>query len=223
MIRLELALEFDKNTRVMTPAQSISKVLGEQVQEEIESLEDRAVIRHEKNKYAVRWDYDSCGILHEDVDNYQDCFKQIVSILEKINQAVPIGNLSSRIFRMYWILPADKYKFESLEQKYRQVFIKENDLFNNCLDSSAIVEMQYDGWVLHHQSGAMDIDQLQKDFKEFKIKKGSPNIFLFLSTTITSNDMVKYKKEDIDNFIRKSFDICKLHSDKFENMMEEIL
>ena len=48
-------------------------------------------------------------------------------------------------------------------------------------------------------------------------------MFLFLSTTITNGEMIKYQRENMVNFIRQTFDICKSHSDEFGNIMEKML
>ena len=177
IVRLELSLVFDEHTKAMTPAQRVFNALGGQIVKVKAPREHRTLIRDEKRRFAVRWEYDSCGILFEDVDNPQDCFGQMAQTLETINGVVPIGNLTSRAITMYWILPISKYDFGALEQKYRQVFIRDNELFQNCIDSSTIVEMKYDNYVLHHQSGAMEITQLQRDYQQFKIKEGYPSCF----------------------------------------------
>jgi len=223
IIRLELLLDFDNKTKSITPAQAVFKALGGQVTGEKEPLQPGAVIRSEKDKWAASWHYDSCNIMHEDVDNYQECFKHMLATLEKINQTVPLGVLSRGRFRSYWILPAGKYDLVTLKQKYQYTFIKDSGLFSNSIDSCTLVEMQYNKWVLHHQSGAMDIPQLQRDFKLFKIREGTPKVFLFLATTVTSPLLVTYQSKDIEDFINKSFDLCKLHSDKFQTIMEGVL
>ena len=69
----------------------------------------------------------------------------------------------------------------------------------------------------------MDINQLQDEFRQFRIKQGYPKIFLFLSTTVTSKDAVEYSANDTESFVRKSLEICKSHSNAFENAMGRML
>lgn len=223
IVRLELILEFQENTKIRTPARSVFEILGGQVSDVQKPREPNAIIRREKEKFAVRWDYDSCKILHEDVYNYGECIKDIITLLEKINKVAPIGSLSCKKLITFWILPTDKYDFKSLELKYRQAFIKENELFTDCIDSSVVVDMKRDGLVLSHQSGAMELSQLQNDFREFKIKGDFPKIFLFLSSTIVSKITSKYLTTDMEEFITGSLEMCKSHSDNFEKMMRGVL
>ena len=48
-------------------------------------------------------------------------------------------------------------------------------------------------------------------------------IFFFLSTTVTDEKADEYSKGNMENFLNKSYNICKTHSDNYESIMEGIL
>lgn len=224
LIRYETILEFLKESRVTTPAQSVFKALSNRDAPETGRPREPGVrIRDDKDKVEVVWDYDSCKIVHEDMASYDDCIQKTIILLHKIKSVVPIPKLSSRRVIMYWILATKKYDFKSLELKYRENFIKESTIFDNCFDSSIVIDMKRDKYILHHQSGAMDVAQLQALYKTFKIKEGHPKLFLFLETTITSKEVVEYSSEGMKDFLLSSYQIGKSHSDAFQNTMEELL
>ena len=157
------------------------------------------------------------------MDDILKCISNFTKTLETVNKVVPVGKILSKRLRVYWILPASKYDFKNLEMKYRQIFVNDSEIFSNCIDSTVVIDMKRDEWKFSHQSGAMEVAQLQNLFRVFNIKEGQAKIFLFLATTITDEQLEEYSRENMENFLNKSYEICKTHSDKFEGIMEEIL
>ena len=151
-IRIELELEINKASIQRTPAQRIfTDVFKGKINKSMPQ-EPGATLRDDQIKHAFRWDYKTCSILYEDVINYENCIDQIIILLDKVNNAVPIGSVSQRLLRTFWILPS-RYDFPTLETRYRPIFIKENSLFQNIYDSTVIIECKIDSKELHHQSG----------------------------------------------------------------------
>jgi len=167
--------------------------------------------------------YNDCSIMSEDPTDHRQTITRTLSILENINDATPISKIKLQRLRIFWIRPVRNYEFKPLKRKYRQCFIKEKEIFDNCFDSSVVLEMSRGRLNLHHQSGIMDISQLQKDYRVFKMKAVTSKVFIFLSTTISSTDVVEYSRKSFEEFLLNSFEICQTHSDGFEKIMEEVI
>jgi len=220
----ETELGFSEKTRVITPAQAVFQRIGGGDISKIERPDEPGVrIRDARKKTGVLWHYDDCSILYEDPPDYKQALSRTMSLLEKINEVVPIGKIKLRQLRIYWIRPVLNYDFKSLERKYRRCFTKESKIFETCYDSSVIMNMKIGDLDLHHQSGIMDISQLQEDFRVFKMKEVASKVFIFLGTTVTSKDMVEYSRKNLESFLLSSFEICKNHSNEFEKIMEEVI
>lgn len=224
LIRFETKLKFAKKSRVVTPAYSVLKALTDkEPPEEQRPKEPGVLIRNEQQKHAVRWDYDECGILYEDTAEHNNCIKDTVRVLDMINHVAPITQINWRELIIYWILPTPKYNFKSLELKYRENFIKPSAIFHRCVDSSVAIDMKYDDCILHHASGAMNITQLQSDYKIFKMKEQQAKLFIFLETSISNGKMIEYSSKDLREFLEKSFEKCNSHANEFQKEMEAIL
>ncbi len=222
--RFETNLEFSEKTRVITPAQAVmQRISAKDISKLERPFEPGARIRDEKLKFAALWTYDNCSILYEDLIDHKQAITRTLSILENINDVAPIAKIKSRRLRIFWIRPVRNYEFKPLEHKYRQCFIKESEIFDDCCDSSVVLEMSRGRLNLHHQSGIMDISQLQKDFRVFKMKKVTSKVFIFLSTTISSTDVVEYSRKSLEEFLVNSFELCRTHSDGFEKILEEVI
>lgn len=216
----DLRLQFAEDTKLRTPIKAVCELLGEEVSEEIEPV----ISREENAQFAVRWDYDEIGILKEDVGSVRRCITRFLETTENINKVAPIGNLSKRQLTVDWILPTDKkYKFKQIELKYRKVFIISNELVKGSFDSSMLLDIDCEQGTLHHQSGAMKIPQLKDDFRSFEIGKNHPRVFLFLQTEIENKQVTTYSKEDMRDFMWKSYQICKSHATHFRKVMETVL
>ena len=222
--RFETKLEFSEGTRVITPAQAVIKRISNKDIRELERPhEPGARIRDEKLKFAVLWAYNDCSILCEDPIGHKQAIARTLSTLEKINDVAPITKIKFRRLRIFWIRPVRNYEFKPLEHKYRQCFIKENEIFDNCFDSGVILDMSRGRLNLHHQSGIMEVSQLQKDYRVFKMKEVTSKVFIFLSTTISSTDIVEYSIKSLEEFLLNSVEICRTHSDGFEKIVEEVI
>ncbi len=219
--RLELVLDIAEEAKLHTHSYNVSKTLGEELSdEEYQPI----IVRDEKNKFGIRWDYETCGIITENVENENDCINKFISTLESINKVAPFGKFSTRKLRVDWIFPVnEKYDFKTLELKYRHIFIKDNEIFKKCYDSSVVMDMSYEHIKLHHQSGTMDISQLQNMFKVFTIKKGHPTLFLFLNTEASESRIINYSVDNMKEFILYSFNLCKNQAEEFGKMMEAVL
>jgi hypothetical protein len=158
----------------------------------------------------------------ESVTNSDECVRQMVALLQTINKVAPIGKLSRRELITHWILPAEGYRFKSLEQKYRETFVTHQPAWKNVFDSSVIIDMRINDLILHHQSGAMKTKQLRQEFAEFKLES-VPKVFLFLSAAIESDKVVEYSAEDINRFLATSLEHCKHHSELFADTWRKIL
>lgn len=224
-MRFETVLVFGKTLRPpITTTQVIHNKLGGEATSKNTLRKDvGTLIRKEKEKHAIRWDYDSCNILYEDNTDHTYCIKDTVDAIEKINQVLPINTLSSINLKTYWILPINGYSFKSLEIKYRDNFIRQSPIFENCVDSTIVIDMEWSDRIISHQSGAMDIAQLQDQYRVFKAREDYPALFLFLSISITNKKLLKYCDEAVGEFLTSSFDKSKTHSDGFERIMRSIL
>lgn len=221
----ETKLEFAEETRAITPAQAVIQRIS--TAKDISKLErphePGVRIRDERLKLVLLWTYDDCSILYEDPSDYKQALSRTISLLENINEVAPIGKIKLRRLRIYWTRPVTNYDFKSLEHKYRGRFINESKIFDGCFDSSVIMEMKIGNFNLYHQSGIMDISQLQKDFRAFKMEGVRSKVFIFLSTTASSTDVVEYSGKSFEEFLLNSFEICRTHSDGFEKIVEEVI
>lgn len=172
-----------------------------------------------KDKVSVIWQPTFCRIRIENVSNLKYCIDRIMSFLGEIDKVAPIGEVSSRIFITYWILPAPNYNFASLERKYRDTMIVENDISNVAYDSSVILDISADGRTLHHQSGAMAPPQLQQTHLAFKLDN-LPKAFIFLEASILDNNVIQYLREEMHSFMESSLSDCISHSKLFGEFWE---
>lgn len=210
--------------KVNTPALSVFRTLtGKTLPKAGRPHEPGIRIRNAQQKCLVLWNYDSCEVVYEDILDHNSCIKNTVELLDKINNIVPMPEVDLKRLEIHWIIPVAKYDFKSLEQKYREYFFKQYPIFDNCVDSSAIIDMRHNNSFLHHQSGAMNIAQLQDEFRAFPLPKSEHKLFLFLMTTVESSENVKYSNKRMKEFLDNSFEMCKNHSALFQSMMEEIL
>ena len=220
--RFETYIHFSEE--IHTPALSLFRTLTEKAIPKAGRPREPGVrIRNTQKKRLILWNYDSCTVIYEDIPDYDFCIKNTVKLLDEINNTAPMPELDLKRLVINWILPIAKYDFKSLEQKYREHFFKQHPIFDNSVDSSVIIEMKRDKWVLHHQSGVMDIDQLQNEFRVFPLRKSKHKLFLFLNTTVNSSEIIKYSNKRMKEFLDNSFEICENHSALFQSMMEVIL
>jgi hypothetical protein len=224
LIHFETRLDFFQETKLSTPAQSVFKALTGQkyIASERRPREPGVRIRRENENLMVLWNVDSCLIIYEDMPS-EHCIQETIKLSDTISKVAPIGKLSSRMVRLFWILPVARYDFKTLELKYRENFIKQSTMFENCTDSSVILDMRCDNCVLHHQSGAMDISQLQSQYRTFKMKEEKPGLFIFLETNVSNREVVEYSSKEMSQFLSWSFAKCESHATGFQKVMEVIL
>ncbi len=223
IIHLEIELDFAEEFTSYSISQQLYKALAGRPPHPVEKTPEPGVIlRSPKRKQLVGWDTNSCRVAIESVTNPEECFSEMVVLLETINKVAPIGKLARKQLITYWLLPTENYSFKSLEQKYRQTLITEQPIWKNAFDSSVIIDIKVDDLILHHQSGPMGTRQLRDEYTIFKLEN-IPSIFIFLWTSILGDEVVEYSGQDIRTFLASSFEHCKYHSELFEGIWREIL
>lgn len=179
-------------------------------------------IRVDKDKMTVAWNPTGCRITMENISDRDHCLKMILSGLQTIDSAAPIGKLSSNRFFTHWILPTPKYDFVSLERKYRETMIVPSDITRDTYDSCIILDIKVGKLTLHHQSGAMEPKQLNKVYLKYKLDN-VPKVFLFLEASIQADKVVQYAGEEMQSFLTRSLEICTSHSEVFNKFWEGLL
>lgn len=220
----EVHLRLSEKHRAASPALSIFRALtGKEEPTGDKPVEAGVRIRDEQQKKLVAWRYNSCTVLYEDRQDHDFCINGTVSLLDRIDKIAPLGELESMRFRADWILPVVNYDFRSLEQKYREHFIRQHPIFDNCTDSSVVIDMKRNRWTLHHQSGPMNIDQLQRDYRVFPMEETKCKLFLFVNNMVESAETIIYSNKQMKESLDEAFQMCKDHSELFRSMMEGIL
>lgn len=218
-VQFSLFLQFATEIYAYSHSQKILKTLGVKVSRP-ETLPERGVrLKLDKDKVSVMWQPSLCHIAIENVSNSKYCIDTIMSFLEEIGKVAPIGEIRTRRFITYWILPAPNYNFASLERKYRDMMIVENDISNAAYDSSVILDISADKWTLHHQSGPMAPPQLLQTYLRFTLDN-LPKTFIFLETTILDSNVVQYSRQEMHTFMAMSLEHCISHSKAFEKLWE---
>lgn len=224
LVQFGIRLDFAEEGRIYTLGQKVYRAITGEVPSKPElGYTEGFKLRASKRKLAIIWNPHWCVVASEDVSNPDKCIETILTTLEQISSAAPIRKLNERRVITYWILPAPNYDFPSLEQKYRERMIAQNEISSLAYDSSAVFDIRIGEWILHHQSGAMDPQQLLgSDYLQFKADD-IPKTLLFLDTSIVDKKVVEYSSKDIRNYLVASLDHCKFHSDAFHRIWEGIL
>lgn len=223
LVQLGIRLDFAEERRIYTVGQKVVEAITGEVPVEPDLPHTQGVkLRSSKRKLAIAWNPLRCVIASEDVSNLDTCIETILTTLEQISSAASIYKLSEKRVITYWILPAPSYDFPSLEQKYREIMIAQNEISSLASDSSAVFDIKMGKWTLHHQSGAMRPQQLLEDYLQFK-PDDIPKAFLFLEASIVDKKVVEYSSKDIHNYSVVSLDYCKSHSDVFNRIWEGVL
>jgi hypothetical protein len=206
--------------------QILTKLSGESPKSEPEPVMERGVrLRVNKGKMTVSWIPTYCRIALEEISDISDkkrYIDRIISVLETINGVAKIGKLRNKRLLTYWILPAPQYDFVSLERKYRELMITKNDISDTAYDSSAVFDIRRDKWILHHQSGTMEPQQLQQDYLNFKLDN-VPKTFIFLEAGLTDNNMIQYSREEVYSFMEMALENCISHMEEFNRICEGCL
>lgn len=223
LIRFEVKIRYASDTRPHTPAQIVAEsIIGPHITKG-QTPQESVSFKDEKAKCVVRWDYKLCSVVYEDIDNHESCISKTIKAFENINKSVPIRKWANIEALLFWLLPTPSYEFKALEQKYRGWFTNNNPLFVNVVDSSLIIDSEVGNNMLHHQSGAMSVNQLQRRFRVFPVEDKHPKVFLFLMTQIQNNHLTPYSRSTLEKFLTEAYNIASEHSTKFENAMEVVL
>ncbi len=224
LVQLGIRLDFAEERRIYTVGQKVVEAITGEVPVEPKPPHTQGVkFRSSKRKLAIVWNPLWCVIASEDVSNLDTCIETILTTLEQISSAASIYKLSERRVITYWILPAPSYDFPSLEQKYREIMIAQNEISSLASDSSTVFDINMGKWTLHHQSGTMEPQQLLGgNYLQFKADD-IPKAFLFLEASIMEKKVLEYSNKDTRNYLVKSLDYCKSHTDAFNRIWEGIL
>jgi len=223
LLGIDLRFDFVGEIREYTLAQQVHKAItGAKPKETRQQVAEDVMVRSPKRKLAVKWGSESFGVVLEEVTNIDDFTEVVMPLLDRINGVAPIDQLTGRMIITDWLLPTPSYDFAALEQKYRKTMMTPQSIQDGTFDSSVILDSKVKDWILHHQSGAMSVKQLLRDYLAFK-PDNVPNVFLFLLTSIEETKVVQYSNEEMRNFLAKSFALCKSHSDAFERIWEGVL
>ena len=220
-VQFVLRLQFAEAMRTHSLSYEVFTALGGKLPEtETEPVIERGVrLLLSKEKIAVLWLPTRCQIAVEDISDEKHCIDRIIAVLETIDGAVKIGKLNSRELLTYRILPTPQYDFVSLERKYREMMIAKNEVSDSVYDSSAILDIRRGKWILHHQSGAMEPKQLQKNYLTFKLDN-MPKTFIFLQAGLIDTTMIEYSREEVYSFMETGQENCISHMDEFNRICE---
>lgn len=221
-VQVGLWLRFAKAIHTRTLSYHIFTTLtGELPEKEPEPVMERGVkLRLNKGKMGISWMPAYCQIASEeisDISNKKQYFDRIISILETINGIAKIEKLRDKRLLTYWILPTPQYDFVSLERKYREMMVTKNDISNAAYDSSTIFDIRADKWSLHHQSGAMEPQQLQEKYLNFKLDN-LPKTFIFLEASLLDKTVLEYSRDEVYSFMERALEICISHMEEFNRM-----
>jgi hypothetical protein len=225
-----LQLQFAETVRMYPLSYQIfTRLTEEPLKPKPEPIIDRgARLKLEKDKMTVVWVPTYCRIALEELSDIPDAsdkkhyIDRIISTFETVNEVAKIGKLSYQRLLTYWILPTPQYDFVSLERKYREIMITKNDISDTAYDSTVIFDIGKDKWDLHHQSGAMEPQQLHKEYLTFKIDN-VPKTFIFLEASLTDKNVLQYSREEASSFMERALEICISHMEEFNRVWEECL
>ncbi|HUX48137.1 MAG TPA: hypothetical protein VMV76_03020 [Dehalococcoidia bacterium] len=229
-VQFVLRLQFAEAVRINSLSHQIFTTLtGESPKPESELIVERGVrVQVNEDKMTIWWNPTYCRIALEkisDIPNVSDkkhYIDRIISVLENINEVAKIGKLSNKILITHWILPTPQYDFVSLERKYKELMVAKNDISDNAYDSSTIFDIRKDKWILHHQSGPMEPEQVQKQYLSFKLDN-VPKTFIFLEAGLTDNNVIQYSREEVRSFMEGALENCISHMEEFNRICEGCL
>lgn len=218
LVHLGIEVEFEESSQFYTPARRVFSAFGGRVGES-RPREPGATVRITDVPALIKWQYDKCAIAIERTADHDECISRMVRYLETVDGAARIGNIRGAHLISYWILPAPKHSFASLEELYRRTMIAQEGFMESTYDSSVILDMTSEDCTLHHQSGAMEPKQLLKDYLEFE-QEGLPEVFLFLYAGVRQRKVIQYSKREMRRFVEEAFGHCDRHSAEFGRMWE---
>lgn len=221
LVSFELDIQFTETGQIDTPAYRLFKAVSSEPKPK--KLEEPGVrITDKKKSTIIGWEYDSCYIKIENQVNSDKCIKLLFQYLDIINSIAPITEIESRNLTTHWMIATPNYDFISLEQLYRGKSIQQYSFVNGVYDSSVIFDIKIGNYSLHHQSGAMESNQLNTDYLEYE-RKDLPKTFIFLDASILDETILQYNREGMESFTREAFNYCLAHSKEFGELWERYL
>ena len=221
LVHFSIELEFDKSTRLHTPAQKVFTALGGKTLK-TKPREPGTNIRNEKQKNLINWQYEKCGIGLEKTEDPIECMRIMTQLMETIDNVAPIGKLQSTKIVTGWILPAPRHDFASLNELYMHTSISPKEFMQGTYDSSVILDSEIDDFIFHHQSGPMTQKQLLEEYLIYK-RDNLPKVLIFLYTSATYTKVINYNKKEMHSVIENAFGLCERHSNSFSKIWEGYL
>lgn len=221
LVAFYVEIEFAEQNRLHTPARRVFGALGGKASGP-GPREPGTRVRIQDLRGLVSWHYDACEIRIEKIESRGACIDAIMRLLEIINSAAPITKISSRHLVTNWIIPARKHTFSALEELYRQRMMAERKFMQGTYDSSVVLDIKIDDYILHHQSGPMEPKQLCANYLEYE-REDLPKAFLFLYASLRDTKMIEYSREEMQHYLEKAFDQCTAHSQAFNETWEGYL
>lgn len=177
-----------------------------------------------QDRTNIYWTREGCGILCEKVSNLDDCTDKIMDFLARANKAVPIRQMAGIQFDTKWIIEANDYDFSELERKYRKaMLITPTGIDGTIIDSSALFDIQLDSdSILHHQSGAMRLQQLEEDILFFDPEE-LPKTFLFLEAQVARRVPMRYSGKEMRTALSVYRAYCESHAAKIEKIWRKAI
>jgi len=220
LVQFRLILKFAKDLSIYSISDRLQAKVGVSKLNEQNPIIERGVqIKVAQGKSSIIWNSIVLDITAEDVADSEKGIDYLLSLIELVNSEIAINEISWRRFMTCWILPKPEYDFKSLEQKYRQIMLAQNSISNSAFDSSSIFDIKAKKGFLHHQSGAMEPSQLYRTYLRYRLDS-TPRTFLFLEASIWDNDLIKYSKSEMKQFMLNCLPTCINHSLEFEQIWE---
>lgn len=223
LVHFSVELKFAEAGQLSSPAEKVFRAITGKKPDKSKVVEPGAHVSVSDARVDILWYFNKCKIILEDVSSLERCVETALLWLSQIDKVAPTGKIDSTGVTTYWLLPAPSYDFASLERKYREKMIVNNeDILKGTFDSSIVLDIGISDCILHHQSGAMKRQQLLEDYLTFKPDE-VPEVFLFLEANIINEDKVKYSKDGMRKRLSAFFEHCMSHSNAFGQIWKEAL
>ena len=223
LVHFSVELEFAEKRHLPSPAKNVYRALSGKKPDKGEVVEPGAHISLSDKRVDIRWRFDRCRVILEDASSLKRCVETVLLWLSQIDKVAPMGEIDSTKVTTCWLLPTPRYDFASLERKYREKMIVSNkDILKGTFDCSVMFDADIGDCKLYHQSGAMEHQQLLKNYLFFKPDEVH-EVFLFLLARVTNEDKVEYSKGGMHKQLSALFNHCMSHSNAFDQIWKEAL
>ncbi len=223
LVHVDVIVIFARRKREESAPVRVFKALGGRGrQPELEEAE--VTIRTIQDRTNIYWTREGFSILCEKVSSLDSCTDKIMDFVARSNKAVPINQMKVIEFTTYWIMEANEYGFSELEKRYRKaMLITPTAVDGTIIDCSAIFDIQLNtNNILHHQSGAMRLQQLEEDFVFFKPEE-LPERFLFLEAQVARRERMRYTDKGMRNALSVLSSYCESHAAKIEKIWRKAI